>query len=317
MKTLSNYYQNIILHIGAHRTGSSSLQAALHIAESDLAHTGVDIIVPRVPGFRENSDHRQALSHLLKHDRNRRVKHFPGSIGAAFKFRKCARNYLMHAPRKNTDLIWSDENILGKAISPDAPGVLYPEAFENLRTLKDIAGKNVSRVVMSIRSYPEFLMSYEIMQQSYGGGGIGLNQIESWAGSNFLGWTRLAKILPEIFDGASIEIWPFSKFEVSDLFRQLTGRNITESRRIELKDIVNASATKEALRELSELKTFQFLEKSDIDKVIFNYKEGQKIKEYEIFSADFLRFLYNCYDADSQEIFDSVSMNCKSEDLEK
>jgi hypothetical protein len=314
METLSDTYKKITLHIGAHRTGSSSLQAALHIAESELARTGLDIIAPQVAGFRKVSDHRQALSRFLTAYYNNKRKRFLGNILSASKLRKRTSYYLACAPRHNTELLWSEENILGKAISLDTPGILYPDALENLRGLKSIAGESVSRVIMSIRSYPEFLISYEIMQQAYGGGGIGLNQLQSWAGRNFQGWTHLARALPEIFDDASIEIWLFSSFNISNLFEKLTYRKLSHGSEAELKGVVNASATKEALSTLREKKLSSGLDKSDVDQILYEHKDGQKFRVDEAFSDEFLSFLFRTYESDSQEILRIIN---EHKELEK
>lgn len=302
MDTYSDRYEKITLHIGAHRTGSSSIQAALHIARADLAQSGLDIVAPQVADARHVTDHRPLLNRYLAAYDKQRQKSLAGRILSASSLRKTRRAYLEQASGQNKELLWSDENILGRAVEASAPGVLYPEVRGRLEALERLAGLNVDRVILTIRTYDEFLVSYEAMRQAYGDGGIGFDKLESWSTRNLQGWTSVVHAVQEVFGNASIEICFFSKFLVSERFNKLTGRKLSEKHAAEANDLVNIAPTKEALHALSSLKTSNALTKQDIDQLLLDHRNGHRFQSKEIFSSDFLEYLQHQYLEDTQEI---------------
>ncbi|WP_420335138.1 hypothetical protein [Roseibium sp.] len=302
MDTYSDRYEKITLHIGAHRTGSSSIQAALHIARADLAQSGLDIVAPQVADARHVTDHRPSLNRYLAAYDKQGQKSLAGRILSAPSLRKTRRAYLEQTSGQNKELLWSDENILGRAVEASAPGVLYPEVRGRLEALERLAGRNVDRVILTIRTYDEFLVSYEAMRQAYGDGGIGFDKLESWSTRNLQGWTSVVHAVQEVFVSASIEICFFSKFLVSERFNKLTGRKLSEEHVAEANDLVNIAPTKEALNALSSLKTSSALTKQGIDQLLLDHRNGHRFQSKEIFSSDFLDFLQSLYLEDTQEI---------------
>lgn len=302
MGSLSDHYRSITLHIGAHRTGSSTLQDALYGTREELERIGIDIIVPRVSGQRDYPDHRPVLNNYLKcfggyARSNLFVRPFK-----QFKLRQAAQAYVSFAPRLGSSLIVSEENILGKAAEIGKPGQLYPESADRLVAAGALCGSNLARVVLSIRNYADFLLSYELMQQTYSSSGMGLEALREWAKDDIRGWPVLVKTLSRIYPQARLEIWPFRKFEIGERLSNLTDGKLHQSPEQRPARSLNAAPTRETLDFLLSLRAKGRLDKVEIDKVLADQAAGTKLTTDVCFPDETLRRLDVSYERDCAEI---------------
>ncbi|MTH95578.1 hypothetical protein, partial [Roseibium sp. RKSG952] len=149
MTDFSRYYDRIVLHAGAHRTGTSSLQSALH----RLQDAGLDVIAPQVAGDRRMADHRPFMSACVQAG----LKSGRGGLfhkhRARRRMKQAFSRYLEAFPPRHGELVYSEENILGSALEADRPGILYPDAGPRLSVIRSLLGANVARVCLAVRSY--------------------------------------------------------------------------------------------------------------------------------------------------------------------
>ena len=141
----------LALHIGAHRTGTTSLQQGLRKAAEALAAAGVTVWGPdqmRVPGRHH-------------HARNlRRAGTDPEAARAAAGARAevaAAQAALMRGGCKR--LVVTEENLLGTMEGNLASAALYPHAASNLAAARDLLGRVPGEVVLAVRDYAGYWTS--------------------------------------------------------------------------------------------------------------------------------------------------------------
>lgn len=145
---------DIILHLGAHRTASTSFQRYMRASETRLGGQGV--------GFWGPSRTRKGLFH------NVAVAPLPTLVGKRHGARAAGRVMLgcQAAARQGTQtLIVSDENMIGTPRGNLRAGMLYPEIGERMARFHMAFGQNVTRVVLSIRALDTYwasLLAYSL-----------------------------------------------------------------------------------------------------------------------------------------------------------
>ena len=153
----------IILHLGAHRTGSTRLQYILDANRDALAAHATVALTPPRQGKRVSPTIRDVLA-LTPTGRYRPVRHYLK--------RRRARAMLRHLvaarppdppPRR---IILSDETMLGPYFRIDGFG-LYPSAYPRLAALRRLLGRPPSAVHLTLRAYDTFLVSVYAMAAVY------------------------------------------------------------------------------------------------------------------------------------------------------
>lgn len=138
----------IILHIGAHRTASTSMQAYLRYNAEKLAQSKVCVLGPH------RTRHGGLLSGVVPVvspvNRERQFMLAKGRIN--MQIAKFADSGIEH-------LIISDENMMGTVRKNLRQVSIYKDAGERLALFRDAFGGKVSRVVVSIRSQDSFWAS--------------------------------------------------------------------------------------------------------------------------------------------------------------
>jgi hypothetical protein len=136
----------LYLHLGAHRTGTSSFQmmlsqnrAVLTTAGFDLAYPGRDDIPQGTLGLRLPAP--------------RAVDQWEGKFVPL-----CERELQRHATDSSHAMILSEENIPGRMIH-FAAGQFYPAAQARLQTLSTAAQAPVLRAVLVVRDYRALFVS--------------------------------------------------------------------------------------------------------------------------------------------------------------
>jgi len=160
-------HDRIKLHIGAHRTGTTSLQAALHAHRPSLSARGVGYWGPsamrnkRYPGIfrwfkgpRLTAIEQKAFDAIVE-------KNAP-----LLSQRLQIQRQLGHER-----IILSEENILGDMQINLQTERLYPDAPHRLALFSRIFGPYISRISLTIRSYDSYWRSLMAHQIADGGTG--------------------------------------------------------------------------------------------------------------------------------------------------
>lgn len=158
-------HDRIKLHIGAHRTGTTSLQAALHAHRQSLSARGVGYWGPSAM----------------------RAKRFPGvfrwfkgptltpaeqgacEIIATENIPLLSQRLRNQRHLGHEKIIISDENILGDMKINLQTKALYPDAAHRLALFSRIFGPYISRISLTIRSYDSYWRSLLAHQIAKGG----------------------------------------------------------------------------------------------------------------------------------------------------
>ena len=300
--SLSCHYRDISVHVGIHRTGTSTLQKYLLATRDAPAARGLDVVMPQIAGQRELPNHRNGIRDYVKiHARLNRKPWFLKPLYRR-QLNRVFEDYVALVGPKAPVLVLSEENILGQAFFPERPGLLYPDAERNLTAMRSFAGPNLKRVFLAIRSYPDFLLSYEIMREAYFGRGIGFDNLSGWATGHLRGWREIVEIMTRVFPGTAIEIWPYGGISIEQEFTRLTGLELAAVYQETGQSVVNASATYEALAHIQALrKSGTKPKKPEVD-TILETMSGRKIRLEDIFTTSEFQRLTDRYKADLDAI---------------
>lgn len=135
------------LHLGAHRTGSSSFQLALHRNRHLLAEAGYTIGFPSRDGVRAG-----LLAIRLPAPRHEGDK----LVEFEDKLRAHLDNEIV--PDPDARVILSEENILG-SMAHFERAMFYPAAAKRLGVLRRGLGAAPEHVLITVRSYAHFFLS--------------------------------------------------------------------------------------------------------------------------------------------------------------
>lgn len=189
---------DVILHVGAHRTGSTTLQRTLLRNEDRLAANKVAFWGPR-----------KTRSHL-----------FEGLIKAADRVSDdVAEQGRMSSERIGTQLaqeraagtrslIVSEENMLGAVPACVLSGKLYPDAARRMARFRPAFAESCSRIGVSIRSYEQIWASMLSFAIKRSGRVPDLARIEDLVVQPRR-WREVIRELRVVFPKAEILVWPF------------------------------------------------------------------------------------------------------------
>lgn len=301
-KSLSDYYSKIFLHIGGHRTGTSRLQKYLLELQESAASNNCDFVTPQVSGQRELPDHRNLIKKYFKQHARLEKKPWVLKFIHQNRLEKIFAKYVDFITPKSSTLVMSEENFLGQAFYSELPGVLYPDAERNLRAVRSLTGLNIEKIFLSIRPYPDFLLSYDLMREAYFNRGIGFRNLANWASGELQGWQTLLEVLRLVFPNTEIEIWPYGDVAIEEQVSRLTSFSISEVCLGSDEEIINASASFEALKVLKEKRLAGLkLGKEEVDNILKSVR-GKNISRSDIFSDVELRRLSKIYLSEVQSI---------------
>lgn len=188
------------IHLGAHKTGSTSLQFHLRKNEARFADAGMAYIP--MPEFRKR------YSAYLNRIENRYpafIRLLSRSIESRF------RDQL--APLSGSSLVViSDENLLGGLAPIAARHRLYPHAVRMVGAVKHAVGPNDARYFLCIRNYPEFIVSmylHLVIQ------GRRVPPLESVA-ADFLGgargWAEVVADVAKVVGADRLTVWTYEHY---------------------------------------------------------------------------------------------------------
>lgn len=278
----------IILHLGAHRTGTTSLQTALDEASQILQQSGIVALTPPRPGKRGLPTMRKLGNILVS------AKGAAGFFSAPFKRREAAKllGELLESQTGTSTLperlILSDEKMLGRGFAADGQSI-YPYARAHLASIRKVFPRKIDEIHLTIRSYDTFLVSVYAMRALYAHDVKPFDKIRENLLRLQLKWSDLVDALRQTFPGARIVL---SVFEENDLPTRLHSLLGEEGRGVDIGQYlpppVNKAPTLDAI--LAVQKSGR--KPKEPDKVVEAYSGGKPFAPLDEETAKQLRAIY-------------------------
>ena len=233
----------IILHLGAHRTGSTRLQSILDANRDALATNATVALTPPRPGKRASPTIRDVLA-LLPTGRSRPVRRYLKLRKARAMFRDLvADGPPGPAPRR---IIVSDETMLGSCFRTDGFG-LYPCAYPSLAALRRLLGRPPSAVHLTLRAYDTFLVSVYAMAAVYRRDVPPFDDIRETLLAVHRGWPDVIDDVARAFPGTAVKLTRVERDPMEDRVRGLVGPELLKRFRLDGDERPNAAPTVEAI----------------------------------------------------------------------
>jgi hypothetical protein len=179
----------VVLHVGAHKTGTSLVQKFFRDNPSFCAKNGMDYI--------SRSDTNELIG----------WGKIPGKEGDLLPDRLRVEREL----HPDDVIVISHENSLGKPFMEDQPG-LYPEAERCAKLLRRATRGYDVRVVFYVRPLPDFVESYYLQTIHQGRS----HTVQEWIGRGDPGawaWEPVVEALDNVFGRERVAIGDFSEIK--------------------------------------------------------------------------------------------------------
>lgn len=290
-------------HIGAHRTGTTSLQALLDDRRSELNKFHVDALTP--PRELKRNDLLTVRDIYRKEYKRQSVLNFQFRTIKAIKryYFDRARNKILNLSCKNIRrLIISEEDMLGKPIVYNMSSILYPQAKDRLQFIQGLTAGDEVEIFIAIRCYDTFLFSLYLKQLSYSPN-IKFNKFREFAKQIKNGWPEVIRNITNELPNASIRVWRHEAMNLCLRFSQLTNLSSDEVGGLDHNSqFFNASPTKEAIAAIEETSKLRKLQPADSDTLIKEYAGGTRFNIDDFLSPDEQSLLQNLYGKHLDEI---------------
>jgi len=199
-----NGQPRLVLHLGAHRTGSTSLQACLHQNRPVLSAAAIGYWGPaalrrgRFPGLYKSFNPGEDPAAQAAETReiiatNREI------------FRRRLKNQRGMGHRH---LMVSDENLLGDMQLNLARGCLYQNADDRLALLAGVFGTGFAKIALSIRRQEAYWPSLIAYRIAHGAAAPGPEKLAALAGQNH-GWREVISAVRRQFPVSQILVFEF------------------------------------------------------------------------------------------------------------
>lgn len=289
---------NLVLHLGAHRTGTTSIQHALDQNSDSLSQEGTICLTPPGIGERNENTVRQITDALP-------------TLGTKF-------GYLLHwalaARQKNlleqlmidrsqgkpfSSVIVSEENFLGNAFAlVSKSDLFYPNLANRLRGLKCIFGSRISRIHICIRSYETFLPSYYAMRAMFGERRDFESIKARWMKLEG-GWPSVIERIAEHLPNAQLRVTTFESATPEETFWEILGSRRLRGRLSWSAEVRNEAPTCEAIQAAMRLKkTTNF----DPDEIAYQYHIYRHGERFDPLSRDEKLLLSDRYASDLEAL---------------
>lgn len=255
-----------VLHLRAHRTGSTRLQSILDTNRDVLARNGIVALTPPRPGKRISPTVRDVVRALP-----RRPKHLPRYIlrrsGARDLFSKLvADSAPSHGLRR---LIVSEENLIHPSFLPDGFG-LYPSTYRRLVLFRNLVGIDPCEIHLTIRAYDTFLVSLYAMLSVYSARGVRpFDNIRTKFLAVRRGWPEVIGDVARAFPGTVVKVARVEQGSVEKRVQDLVGSPGLDELRFEGDERINAAPTLEAMAAIAELRG-----RTSRDALVARYSDG-------------------------------------------
>jgi len=199
-KGLRNFLE-VILHIGTHRTGTTSFQRTLFQSRHNLRKNGLEFWSPN----ETRSGRFDGLTRPTVGDdpeTQRLIARNQGSIRIELE---------ILAKKGRSGLLVSDENIMGSMRTNLRERALYPRLDQRLTRFATTFGKSLTRVGLAIRPYEEFWASslaYAIPRGHCAPREDDLDRLVTQPRT----WRRIINDVANVFSGVEIKVWEFAQF---------------------------------------------------------------------------------------------------------
>lgn len=185
---------DVLLHLGAHKTATTFLQMHWQACNPRAAQAGA--FAPRLEEVRRRmTPAAQVSSRHTRHSATADAHQFLDELAAGWH-----------------RVVISDENILGTSRGNFAGGALYGQARERLSAIHDLLGGRRTTVLLSVRSYADFLSSSYCEVLRHGK----FAPFRSMLGRLDVaqrGWSDVVEDIAQALAGASILVWRYEDLE--------------------------------------------------------------------------------------------------------
>jgi len=236
--------KSIRLHIGAHRTGTSALQATLDHNVNVLKTYNVAIMTPWRMGQRDHLGLRLVARSLQLASTNSGIRKWRHIYAAKKHFNT------LNTQKDVDTLIISDENFLGIPFSYTDGESIYPHCAAHLHDLAKILPVKPQRVHLTIRDYAGFLASVYAMSVLYRGGAPRFETIKPKLLELKHRWLHVLCSARKVFPNSEIT---FSRYDSDSVEAVLNALLLPEVSLEQVEKIpfrgLNTSPTREAIEE--------------------------------------------------------------------
>ncbi len=234
----------IILHLGAHRTGTTRLQTILDANQDILAENGIAALTPPRPGKRGCTTIRDVLKPLPP-KRRIPIRHSLRMRKARATFSNLiANDFPDRAPRR---IIVSEENLLSLPFLKTG-FELYPSVYPRLVAFQKILGCVPSEVHLTIRAYDTFLVSLYALHALHMS-----RRMPSFDDfrQNYLavhwGWPNVIASVTRAFPATPLKLTQYERDPVESRVRNLVGPELFAGFRLDGDERPNIAPTVEAM----------------------------------------------------------------------
>ena len=288
--------EEIYIHLGVHRTGSSVFQSVLD-ANADLFKQGRICLTtaPRV-GKQKETSFRILFREYFKSIRK-------GSLLRSWHVHRTRRIISQMLNSMHNQWVLSDENLLGPIVLKHENGI-YPRAKDNLRALKYLFGDRVVRIGISIREYDRFIFSSFLMQNVYTNQSLESlhKQYTNACLSIELGWLELVGNIRSIFPKADICIWLHERVPIEVRLQEFLSPLELPLDILGLIETINVAPTKEAIDLIQCNRSDSELSTHEKDIILEQNKDGRRIEIGDYFPLELRKHLNNLYLRHTKEL---------------
>ena len=231
---------DVMLHLGAHRTGTTTFQSYLERNRTRLSQAGIAVWTPeRTRGG--------LLAGLI---------HRPADINAEVARRAQRSTGLVQVERQvleragHHSLLVSEENMIGAARNNLREERLYPDLLERLMRFRAAMEGAVTRIGLCLRSYDGFWSSSLAFAVAQGHAVPSQSDLDRLT-TQPRRWRDVVRDVASVFPAAELVVWPFERFV--DTPRQQLDLMVPQAAALDLSatdDWRNPAPRLERLREL-------------------------------------------------------------------
>lgn len=194
------HLMDIMLHLGAHRSASTTFQSFLWTNRARLAQRGLSSWTPRRTRDGLMSGLMRAPAKITVEDERKAIR----SIGRM-------RVEIERLQRAGQDaLLISEENMIGSMRNIIAERRLYPLLDERFLRFKPVFLGHKLRIGLSIRSYEDFWTS-SLMTRLVRGGAAPSVDVLDFLTTQPRRWRHVVRDIAATFPEAEIVVWPFER----------------------------------------------------------------------------------------------------------
>lgn len=271
----------LVVHLGAARTGTSALQAALRSDDAKLRAGGTICLTPEGFGYRHRDTLRSFTRTVVAVSR----KTGPSRLRATFKARRELKALIGLGSFER--LILSDENLLGPVFGTSDDEAIYPNANEVLQALSRILKRTPDRIVLVIRPYDEFIASAFAMSAAYAHSRFFYDRPPPNIAAPVRGWPELIKIIATTYPAAKLEVFRTDTSTTDDVRLSLLAE--TDTSHLSPIERINAAPSVDALKMIASSKPRS---KVEIDEIIARHHAGSALHLFSDSQAARLRARY-------------------------